>query len=801
MFRIAVIQNGIEMQHSGYVDAVPNYKREFGGEKVVYDRYSGVNIRELFREGINYLLEYDSLIIGTNATSDDDVYTALKDETHKGILALFIERGKGVLICSQKKYDICTTNLSGQATDGVKIASSQESVERISNILPRVYEYKVMPRQEENSAAPSAQPANEITSLIQEYILGCTHKIDKNTIKDICEDNAFQPHYYRDIIVPIFSSSYFPIICDTRSGQPSRNLLMVASPRKKERICISTMALDWAGHWQLLEHIIDYITRGIPTVGFISMKDKVNKDMNLLIEQAELSRIPFEHYNGLEKFKSSNMRKYHSLIIFSPDFAEDVVGEIWDEIKKYETQLLRAYFYKKIGNDFALVKFSNNSFVEPQKNACFAWIASKYNNGLWDNSFWKTYDVLFSMHELRYKNIVNYIPGALKAFVQSKHYKEGSYDGVLAPTCGLFEFLCLVKKYYVEIAKEFDVDNCIEKTKLWLFNKYITTNSYNNKQFIIRSFSGTSRLDELKEFLIEKKLTLESELKEILTKEEVDFEKRYGIDICLTVEICLIVQDECKDKASVAKDRIKKCLDILINIRRQENGKWENLSNSAIVLISLLRNKDKLLEMYDSRDIMQDTFKKAIDSGIYAIRRDYNNKECNWERSIVTTANALKAIVLYDNQAEHHSKDFLNDFMSESNEITSYNSLNLALDTLEKRTERNFSLENELEVSKRDNEHLKSKLKSTLNKFLTMTFIAVVATLLIVSLYVFLYFKDTSEGKAIFSSMISEPMMWIPVAVASALTTFITFLVKKITGGRENANKKHRHKKNRSAKK
>jgi len=111
MYRIAVIQNGIEMQHSGYVDAVPNYKKELGGEKVVYDRYSGVNIKELFREGTNYLLEYDSLIIGTNATSDDDVYATLKEETNKDVLATFIDRGKGLLICSQKNITYINQNL------------------------------------------------------------------------------------------------------------------------------------------------------------------------------------------------------------------------------------------------------------------------------------------------------------------------------------------------------------------------------------------------------------------------------------------------------------------------------------------------------------------------------------------------------------------------------------------------------------------------------------------------------------------------------------------------------------------
>lgn len=49
MYRIAVIQNEVEMQHSGYVDSVPKYrKQDFDLREHVFNRFSSVNIRELF---------------------------------------------------------------------------------------------------------------------------------------------------------------------------------------------------------------------------------------------------------------------------------------------------------------------------------------------------------------------------------------------------------------------------------------------------------------------------------------------------------------------------------------------------------------------------------------------------------------------------------------------------------------------------------------------------------------------------------------------------------------------------------
>lgn len=87
MYRIAVIQNEVEMQHSGYVDSVPKYrKQDFDLREHVFNRFSSVNIRELFIEGENYLLDYDCIIIGTNATSDGDVYSILCDAANKVIL-------------------------------------------------------------------------------------------------------------------------------------------------------------------------------------------------------------------------------------------------------------------------------------------------------------------------------------------------------------------------------------------------------------------------------------------------------------------------------------------------------------------------------------------------------------------------------------------------------------------------------------------------------------------------------------------------------------------------------------------
>lgn len=190
MYRIAVVQNGVEMQHSGYVDAIPMYRRfsKIGREKAEFTRFSGVNIRELFNQGENHLLDFDALILGTNATSDDDVYNVLREDECKKLLGIFIEKGKGLLICSQKKYQPMKQennqneyklSLDAKNDDFMRIlddtgkgeiyysvsevTSHENSKKRISSIMPSRYEYVV----DERPIAESSSEGSVILMKIQ----------------------------------------------------------------------------------------------------------------------------------------------------------------------------------------------------------------------------------------------------------------------------------------------------------------------------------------------------------------------------------------------------------------------------------------------------------------------------------------------------------------------------------------------------------------------------------------------------------------------------------------------------------
>lgn len=748
MYRIAVIQNEVEMQHSGYVDSVPKYMRQdFDLREHVFNRFSSVNIGDLFIEGENYILDYDCLIIGTNATSDGDIYNILCDSKNKEIMSQYIELGKGLLICSQKKLK--------DDSD----AEEKEYKARRTYFLPDPYEYKVVSRpSNENSDDGNVIIFDNALNNIQEFILNYPQKIDNNIISDHCKKNDFQPHFYRDYIKPLNDSSYFTILYDDR--ELPRNTLMVACPRKNEKIVISTMALDWAGHYELIENILYYLMVGIPSVAFIKKKDEFISDFDFLTQEADLSKISYYLYDSFESAIKSDLKKYHTLYVCSPTHTEDEVYSFWESNIKEKDNYIKLFYYKYIKNELVLVNFSYYSFIDAQKREVETWIKSEYSDGFWGNSFWKTYDVLFAFY-----NIGNHIQPYIKnTFIKiSQHYRKGSYDGVLAPTCGLLELECLMGSSLTLKEEVPFIDDYLKETKQWLIEKFKKTSSY-NKKFIIRSFYCTGNLKELADEMD----NFKDDLLNVAMDGNVD--DKLEIDLCLDIEVCFIYLKLFGERKEI-NVRIKDGINNILETQLQ-NGRWDNnLGKTARILTFLIGHFEK-----DDFRNNKEKVKISIERGINALRNAYNGH--NWEENIMTTANSISAIVMYDRIAPYKSKDFLNQVNKESKLTESYNSLILALDTVD-----NLIKQNGIDhVKLIEMEHTQIKLKKCSNRLYTMTSIACISMLLVLSYYLFLFLEDIN----LFKKMIFESFMWIPIATGVAITGLIE-IIPKIINKRINA--------------
>lgn len=754
MFRIAVIQNGVEMQHSGYVDAIPMYKNfgRIGKEKAEFTRFSGVNIRDLFSIGANYLLDFDTIILGTNATSDDDVYNVLRESSCKELLEQFISLGKGVLICSQKKYE-----RKKDISDGTN--------KRVSNILPDHYEYCVDERpKNEDSKDEGASICNlDRGTLNQKCLLNLPNVIINDVIKQHCLTNSFQTHFYRDHILPIIDSAYQPIIYDKKSDVDVRNLVMVAVPQNKEKIVISTMALDWASHEELLENILNYLTRGVPHTAFVHKNNYDNKEMKIITMDAELSKIGNIEYLGIDKFLRNV--EWHSLIVFSPDFSEQEVYEAWEKIKSCNP-FTKAYHYRTVNSELVLVEYSNNAYIEQQKMDVLAWLYSKRGHNLWDNSLWKTFDVanlLYVTKPENYKTILSQIVEGItvRDDKNKEHYKNGNYDGVLAPTCGVLEILHWANE-----------NNKYNSTKDYLLNIFATLSPL-NKMFVIRAFSRCS--DSCVDALI----------KDFRLDNSVPLTDMMDLDLCLKAEIAMILcsnQDE-----NINKRHMREAIEEICR-RQLQNGRWDNLGNTAKILIFLLQEWSTIKTILDEpQDIeLLKLIRSHIDRGITAIKTNYSQKLFNWENNIVTTANALMSLYLYDIESGYQSKDFLKNFVEESQIAYSYNALSLTLKTLDKAVDDLNHKTTELFESKNELRSLTERNTKIYNRLYVVASIAGFSLFGIISVFVLLAIKYFET----FIGVISEVFMWVPVAIGLAISPLVVFFIKKISTISDNIKKR-----------
>ncbi len=816
MYRVAIIQNGVEMQHSGYVDALPMYKRFgcIGKERAEFTRFSGVNIRDLFSLGEKYLLDFDALILGTNATSDDDVYNVLREDASKSLLSTFIDSGKGVLICSQKKYQpkqestakpeyrltldaknddfmrIMDDTGKGEIFYSIdEVTTKSTSKKRVSAFLPQHYEYIIdeRPSDESSKDGSAVLVSEDRCTLNQKCVMCLPHLLSNDLIIKHCEKNTFQRHYYRDTIIPVYDSAYQPIIIDDRDSS-TRNLLMIAVPQKKERIVISTMALDWAGHEELLENVLNYLTRGIPHTAFVHKNSYENKEMKILTLDAEMSKVGYVEYYCLDDYLDNV--QWHSLVVFSPDYEESEVLTAWKTIKE-RNKFTKAYHYRDVGDgELVLVKYSNNTYIEQQKVDVLSWLNSRRGRRLWDNSLWKTYDVAKLLYNIGADGCPAIINQIVEAIIErddknKPHYKkDGSYDGVLAPSCGVMEILYWAKECSKDTPDVYEkYDMYYQKTRAYLIGKYNDPdNTAHNKMFMLRSFYKCNDVD------------VPNLVKSFPYENAMSFADVIDLDLCLYAEISIIFYKFADSNKSSHKKEIINAINELLN-RQMKNGKWDNLSNTATILTFFLQNmkvlKEVILKDATDRELIEQ-LNAQVDRGITAIKTAYSTTAFNWENNIVTTASSLLVLYLYDNSSAYKSKDFLKSFINESYESANYNALNLALNTLDKAIDDLNRCEDEIFTLSIKNDVLESKNAKEQRRLYLVSSVAGFSLFGLLSMFAWLALEDLEALR----NIVSEVFMWIPVVIGMAIPPIVMFIIKKTSTISTQDEKKKKRSKN-----
>jgi len=648
MYRVAVVQNESEMLRSGYTNVLPKLRSIKRLSHYSFELFNVVNIQKLFQEGDSYLLNFDSLFITTNATSDIRVLTRLRE--NKDVMEKFISSGRGLFIASQKK--LSTAKFDSKTDEGK------------TGFLPEAYEFFTVerPKSEKDSGEGKISTYNNEDHILLQY----PKRVTAELTMQHCEKNEFKKHCYRSHIVPYIDGSYVPIFVDRSYKEvPSRSLLMVnLVPQNGERVVISTIALDWEFHEDLLTNLIAYTTEGLPRVAFIDNAGIKHGDFDFLLTSAKLSKISHHIYDNVAQIKPE-LLNIHNTYIFSPDWKEQDVTDFLRNTFHSDNHntngrksYVRVYYFKEFNNVLTLAQYSNFSTIDLIIDSSVLWVTSMFPNAMWGRSFWITYDILTMMYDIG-ENIETYISPILNDI--RKHYTEYSYDGIMGATCGLFELMILLRsRYNKELIKERFSPNDFNGILGWIFDKYDSQSAYDKQTAMLTLHKYYSEIFLSKKYKVEKDKYSEM-LESVCSTTHVDNampDKDSEIDLCRTISVCLL----CENREAEIVDLLRKLKTI-----QTPSGRWTNTGRTAHVLVFLLKNLLRLKSLASAEINIDD----MIYNGILHLRSEYNWKNANWDNDIQATAKAIHAIGMYNRLYKYSTQDFFKTLEVESDKIYS----------------------------------------------------------------------------------------------------------------------------------
>lgn len=656
MYKVGVLVNENEVAHSAFANT-PQMLHNLEYIKNQKDRYyrffvfDKFNIWELFREnGNEFIMSFDSLFIATNATNNVEIYQALVQ--NKTYIGKFISAGKGLFIASQKK-------LSAKEGESAKMVG----------FLPEKYDYAIFDRPEKSSAEGKISIISE-NNLIMNY----PTKMTEEYIEYHCQHNNFMHHKYRSFLVANNESQYDVVLADIAASEvpqilsdrfdKSRKILLV-SVSPKERIVVSTMALDWAEHTQLVENILIYITEGLPSFAF--MLKSVDKDERLIssyILRAKVGKISFRQYLNLHP--TDIIALPHNIFVFSPSYTEEEVGTCianW-QIAAQNISVYHLMHGDEKNKSFELYHYTTETSVDQLKSETTNWVLSRFYPSLWGKSVW-TYSYAIAMMKRLGSDYLALIPFIYEELSQHFYKKgkiDGSYDNVINASCKLLEILNLIEndvpQLKGEIFTKYPILDLKKSVTQWILGKLNTAGitEFDLIYIIVAIYKcGLANREDIKEKIAQKTNDL---IKIYRTKGFINYS---NITLC---QLLYLIKELLKnnlvpmDSAQQTVDNIAQILEL----RQDELGQWRNLSETAEVALSLLEIEfdiDKKGKPFLSLSKLNENVDRAIG---YLYQTYDTNTHC-WYNDINTTVKAAHAIGLYDQVKNYSANDFFEEIL------------------------------------------------------------------------------------------------------------------------------------------
>lgn len=549
------------------------------------------------------------------------------------------------------------------------------------------------------------------------------------------------------------------------------------------------MALDWAGHKELLENILIYITEGISNFAIVLKNNDIRQNrINSYVLRARVGKIPYrQYYNpSNEQLINSSQR----IFIFSPEYEREEISYFISSAKE-KGKLISVYHIleKETENkEFELFHFTNETSIDRIKTEVLNWVTRRFYPNLWGKSVW-TYNYSVSMmNELGadYSTFVQPIYDELSNHFCKKGTVDGSYDNVTNATCNMLEIIYKLSSYndLIHIPSNSSIVSLQwlkEKTELWL-EKAISNENCNmfDRLYILVAFYRIGYFNSLAQ---SKKTNINNTAYHlIISHENEGFETRSNLVLC---QILFIIKELFKNgtmpklKASEYSMRVIR----LLAKRQNEFGQWGNMSETSEVLLNILKvQEDKIVDGNSIIESNETT--EIILLAVEYLFQSYDRKSCSWYEDINTTVKAIHAVCLFDRVMNYSANDFFHNIVNEHDLLNDYRIINQDTINVKKYIEAVYEKEKTIKELRKKN----NKMKYYKNLFWISLVSTFSALMLVILIFVILsnetikYSDDeTSVLSMLFDDWKSELMFgFISMIVGTVISGAYSFAKRKV---------------------
>lgn len=648
MFRVAVITNENEVAHSSFADTMAILKRPvtLGKQKTdsyIFSEFDKFTVVRLFQDGHqDHLLGFDSLIVATNATNNNEVITALR--RGQTTLDEFINAGKGVLVLSQKKLS----------------ATSADDAQK-TGFLPERFDYALCDRPEASSAAGLIAIAEN-----PDRLLCYPNAITQELVERRCANNSFMEHRYRSVLMPSNVNQYVAVLVDRDSaehlgfipmGFPPGRPILIRTANSKERVVATSMALDWAGHDELLENILIYITEGHDQIAVVRKTGTPLDDpIDVYTARARAAKLPIREYFDIDTMNAKLPN--HRAIIVSPAYSIKDAKAIWDNLAKDPQANVDLYHLSVASREdgFQIQRRSLSNSANYHALSGALWVSRSFAPTLWGKSIWTYNYALPMMNDLDLD--VSPFAAHVLADIET-HIKVtptgASYDNVPNATAQLLELLssCYLSLGDSNLSPK--PVELVQKCETWIIELLNQPNrlSPRDQLSLLNSLNRAGRLDAME--------TAQLKVLQSISVKTLQHYSGLEVGIVETVELTQWLELELfvlrlASASTLPEEGMVQNILVELKRRQQVEGGWKNVSVSGDVLIALLRAGNANPSLNDKSSV-----KDMLVKGVEYLVGSFDEKLGNWSNDINATAKAARALVMFDRHRGLSSADFVAD--------------------------------------------------------------------------------------------------------------------------------------------